>query len=85
MVLFKDNAIIISIETANPLDDWQDLLLTIADVYTLLTTNQDFHVSEYRLNMFNELHKAACALNVDDLNTQNILTQLIESKKQNVQ
>jgi hypothetical protein len=85
MVLFKDNAIIISIETATPLDDWQDLLLTIADVYTLLTTNQDFPVSEYRLNMFNELHKAACALNVDDRNTQDVLTHFIESKKQNVQ
>lgn len=84
MVQFKDNAIIITIEGVNPLEDWQDLLLTIADVYRLLTTNQDLHVSEYRLNMFNELHKATCSLDVDDSVTQNVLALLIENRKQNI-
>lgn len=85
MVQFKDNAIIITIEVVNPLEDWQDLLLTIADVYRLLTTNQDLHVSEYRLNMFNELHKATCSLDVDDSVTQKVLALLIENRKQNIQ
>jgi hypothetical protein len=65
MVQFKDNAIVITIENVNPLEDWQELMTTIADVQMILMSNPDYKVSEYRLNMFNEFHKATCTLSKD--------------------
>lgn len=74
MVQFKDSAIVITIENVNPLEDWQELMTTIADVQLILMTNPDYKVSEYRLNMFNEFHKATCTLSKDS-STLEVLAQ----------
>lgn len=70
MVQFKDNSIVITIENVNPFEDWQELMITIADVQMILMTNPDHKVSEYRLNMFNEFHKATCTLSKDSSTMQ---------------
>ena len=78
MVQFKDNAIVITIENVNPFEDWQELMTTIADVQLILMTNPDYKVSEYRMNMFNEFHKATCTLSKDSSTMQVLATHSAE-------
>ena len=82
MVQLKKNSIVITIENVDPLEDWQDLMLTMADVTKILMSNADFKVSEYNMNMFTELHKASCTLS-NDSSTIEVLAKHIASSKSN--
>ncbi len=80
MVQLTNDSIVITLENVNPVEDWQDLLLTLADVTSLLMTNTDVLVSGCNLVKFNELHKASCTLSKDST-TIAILAQYAEAKK----
>ena len=83
MVQFKESSIVITIENVNPLVDWQELKITIADVLMILMSNPDYKVSDYNLNMFNEFHKATCTLS-NDSSTMEVFARHIAEMSENI-
>jgi hypothetical protein len=79
MVQLKSDSIVITLENVSPVEDWQDLLLTLADVTSLLMSNTDFLVSGYNMTKFSELYKASCTLSKDSV-TMEILAKYAANK-----
>ena len=81
MVQLTSDSIVITLENVSPVEDWQDLLLTLADVTSLLMSNTDFLVSGYNMTKFSELYKASCTLSKDSV-TMEILAKYAVAKNE---